>query len=74
MKFIKKPSCYVATRFDGQVITVQRAEEGSEWVVYYDDDHYGDNTGYFPTKREAVAFENNNEACLMEDTQCNEYP
>ena len=58
MHFHKIQGTYKATRVDGQIITIERAEEGSEWVSRYEDDFEGDNTAYFKTKRDAVASEN----------------
>ena len=58
MKFTKTNGRYIATRKDGQVITIEKSE-GGQWVSRYNGDDNGDNTFYANTKRELVADENN---------------
>ncbi|ALY07159.1 hypothetical protein VmeM32_00173 [Vibrio phage vB_VmeM-32] len=57
VKFTKLNETYQATRKDGQVITISKAEEGG-WVVRYDGDWDGDNTTFAKTKKELVDMEN----------------
>ena len=60
MKFTKSNGTYKATRKDGQVIVISKAEttELGNWVVRYEGDDWGDNTEYAKTKKELVDLEN----------------
>lgn len=64
MKFQKLNGAYKATRFDGQVITIEKHDDGG-WVVRYEGDFDGDNTAIATTKRELVAAENHIEEFMM---------
>jgi len=61
MKFTKNNGRYVATRKDGQVITIEKTdytEKHLAWVARYQDDWDGDNTAFAVTKKELVTMEN----------------
>ena len=59
MTFNKVGSVYQATRFDGQVITIEQADcEEELWLVTYEGDFCGDNSDNFQTKRKAINCEN----------------
>jgi hypothetical protein len=61
MNFKKlNPGIYQATRKDGVVITIETTDYPGDmkWRSSQDDDFDGDNTGFYATKREAIAQEN----------------
>ena len=66
MKFTKSNGTYIATRKDGQVITIELSgyNEGKQftWVSRYEGDDNGDNTLFAATKRELVSAENDLES------------
>ena len=57
LKFTKRfAGSYTTTRFDGQVINIQKTD-CNQWAVRYQGDSEGDNTVYHNTLREAKASE-----------------
>lgn len=62
LKFKKQNGQHVATRWDGQVIRIEKSDcadnPSTKWVVRFDGDFDGDNTAFAGTKRELIENEN----------------
>jgi len=63
MRFTRTNGTYKATRKDGQVITIEKADD-SGWVARYEGDDNGDNTEFFKTLKQAKEAETNIEGRL----------